>query len=75
MPHQKISVEEALQAYTINGAYASFEENIKGSITRGKLADFVVLERDITSIAPEEIRDIKVLKTVVGGEVVFEDGQ
>lgn len=69
---QKISVEEALKAYTIHAAFASFEESIKGSLTPGKLADFVVLEKDITQISPTEIRDVKVLATVVGGRVVFE---
>ena len=72
VPEQKISVEQALQAYTINAAYASFEEKIKGSIEVGKLADFVVLDEDITTIAPEKIRDVKVQQTVVGGKTVFE---
>ena len=56
IPEQKITVEEALRAYTINAAYASFEENIKGSLESGKLADFVVLEKDITTIPAPEIR-------------------
>jgi predicted amidohydrolase YtcJ len=72
IPEQKITVEEALKAYTIRAAYASFEENIKGSLEPGKLADFVILEKDITSIDPVEIRNVQVLKTVVGGKVVFE---
>jgi hypothetical protein len=72
VPEQKITVEEALRAYTVNGAFASFEEGIKGSLDRGKLADLVVLDRDITRIPPETIRDTKVLMTVVGGRVVFE---
>ncbi|KXK23489.1 MAG: amidohydrolase [Bacteroidetes bacterium OLB12] len=72
VPEQKISVEEALKSYTIRAAYASFEETIKGSIAPGKLADFVVLEQDITQIDPSEIRKVKVLKTVVGGKTVFE---
>jgi hypothetical protein len=71
VPEQKISVEDALKAYTINGAYASFEEGIKGSLEPGKLADFVILEKDITVIDPVEIRDVKVLRTVVGGKVVY----
>jgi predicted amidohydrolase YtcJ len=71
IPEQRITVEEALQAYTINAAYASFEENIKGSLEPGKLADFVVLEKDITTITPEQIRDVKVLRTIVGGKTVF----
>ncbi len=71
VPEQKISVEEALKAYTINGAYASFEEGIKGSLEAGKLADFVVLDKDITAIDPVEIRDVKVVRTVVGAKVVY----
>ncbi|HRE65587.1 MAG TPA: amidohydrolase [Cyclobacteriaceae bacterium] len=72
VPEQKISVEEALKSYTIRAAYASFEEDIKGSIATGKLADFVILERDITQIDPVGIREVKVLKTVVGGKTVYE---
>ena len=71
-PEQKISVEDALKAYTKVAAYASFDENIKGSLEPGKLADFVVLEKDITNIDPVKIRKVKVLKTVVGGRIVFE---
>jgi predicted amidohydrolase YtcJ len=69
---QKISVEDALRAYTIHAAYASFEEKIKGSLEVGKLPDFTILEKDITKIAPETIRNVKVIKTVVGGKIVFE---
>jgi predicted amidohydrolase YtcJ len=72
VPEQKIGVEDALRAYTVNAAYASFEESIKGSLERGKLADLVLLDSDITRIAPETIRDAKVLMTIVGGKVVFE---
>ena len=72
IPEQKISVEQALKAYTISAAYASFEESIKGSLEPGKLADFVILDQDITTISPEKIREVKVLKTVVGGRAVFE---
>jgi len=71
IPEQKVTVEEALRAYTINAAYASFEEGIKGSLERGKLADFVVLEKDITTAPPEEIRNVPVLMTCVGGKTVF----
>ncbi len=71
IPEQKITVEEALRAYTINAAYASFEENIKGSLEPGKLADFVVLEKDITTIPAPEIKDVAVLMTVVGGKAVY----
>ncbi len=72
IPEQKISVEEALNAYTLDAAFASFDEKTKGSLEPGKLADFVILEKDITSILSEEIRNVSVLKTVVGGKVVFE---
>lgn len=71
IPEQKISVEEALVAYTRDAAYASFEEEIKGSIEVGKLADIVVIDRDITAIPPEEIVDAEVRTTIVGGEVVY----
>ncbi|MEE9503921.1 MAG: amidohydrolase [Thermodesulfobacteriota bacterium] len=73
-PEQAISVMDALRLYTINGAYASFEEKIKGSIERGKLADMVVLDRDILTIPEEEIKDIKVEMTIVGGEIVYQRG-
>ena len=72
VPEEKITVEEALKAYTVNAAYASFEEDIKGSLEPGKLADFVVLDRDITSIDPVEIWDMKVWQTWVGGKKVFD---
>jgi predicted amidohydrolase YtcJ len=71
IPEQKITVEEALKAYTINAAYASFEENIKGSIEPGKLADFVILSENLFTIPPENIRKADVLQTVVGGRVVY----
>jgi len=64
-------VEEALEAYTIGAAYASFDEQRKGSLVRGKLADFVIIDRDLTEIPPEQIRDAKVDLTVVGGRVVY----
>ncbi|MBL7817312.1 MAG: amidohydrolase [Saprospiraceae bacterium] len=72
MPEQKITVEQALRAYTMGAAFASFEEKIKGSLEVGKLADFVILEKDLTNIAPETIRDVKVIATYVGGKAVFE---
>lgn len=71
IPEQKITVAQALQAYTRDAAYASFDDDLKGTLEAGKLADFVLLERDITAIAPEEIRDVKVMMTVVGGKTVF----
>ena len=58
--------------FTLNGAYASFEERIKGSITPGKLADLVVLDRDPRSVAPEELHTLRAEMTVLDGKVVFE---
>ncbi len=72
VPEQKITVEEALRAYTSGSAYASFDENRKGTLERGKLADFTIIDRDLTRIPPAEIRDAHVLMTVVGGKVVYE---
>lgn len=72
VPEQKISVEEALMGYTIDAAFAEFAEKEKGSLEVGKLADFVLLDTDLTKIAPEKIRDVKVLMTVVGGKVVYQ---
>ena len=63
---------DALRAYTIGAAYASFEEGIKGSLERGKLADLVLIDSDITQIPPEAIRDARILLTVVGGRIVYE---
>jgi predicted amidohydrolase YtcJ len=72
---QKLTVAEAVEAYTMGSAYAEFQENVKGSITPGKLADMVVLSDDIFSIDPAKIRDVKVLKTVVGGKIVWGEKQ
>jgi len=68
---QKVTLDQALAIATINGAYASSEEAIKGSITAGKLADFVVLEKDPHDVNPDEIMNIKVNRTVIGGKTVF----
>jgi len=72
LPEECISASLALTLYTINAAYASFEEDVKGSITPGKLADIVLLSNDPTKAPPEQIKDIKVEKTIIGGEVVWE---
>ena len=72
IPEQKISVEDALRAYTQGGAYAEFAEKEKGTLAPGMLADFVILDRDLTKIAPETIRDTKIMMTVVGGKATFE---
>jgi len=71
-PEQKLTVAEAVEAYTMGSAYAEFQEKVKGSITPGRLADMVVLSDDIFSVDPAKIRDVKVLKTIVGGKVVWE---
>jgi predicted amidohydrolase YtcJ len=71
-PEQKLTVAEAVEAYTMGSAYAEFQEKEKGSITPGKLADMVLLSDDIFSIAPEKIRDARVLKTFVGGKLIFD---
>ena len=65
-----MTVDEALTIATINGAYASHEEHLKGSITAGKLADFVMLEKDPHDVDPDTIKEIKILRTVVGGKTV-----
>jgi predicted amidohydrolase YtcJ len=70
--NQRVSVDEALQINTLNGAYASFEENIKGSVTLGKLADFVVLSDDLHTVKPEKIKDISIVRTVVGGNTAYQ---
>ena len=72
VPEQKISVEEAVRAYTLGSAYAEFQEQVKGRLTPGKLADLVMLDRDIFAISPEEIARARVLMTIMDGRVVFE---
>jgi predicted amidohydrolase YtcJ len=68
--NQRITVDEALRIGTLNGAHASFEEGLKGSITEGKLADFVMLAEDPHRVDPERIKDIRIERTVVGGVTV-----
>ena len=70
-PEQKITVEEAIEAYTLTSAFAAFDEDIKGSISPGKLADLVVLSQDLLTIDPNAIPETEVLYTIVGGKVVF----
>ena len=72
LPGEAVSVEEALSMYTRGSAYASFEEDVTGSIEEGKRADLVLLDRDPTTVEPEEIKDIRAVMTVVNGEVVWE---
>lgn len=71
-PEQKLTVTEAVHAYTMGSAYAEFQEKEKGSITPGKLADMVLLSDDIFSIDPVKIGDVKVLKTILGGKVIWD---
>jgi predicted amidohydrolase YtcJ len=71
IPEQKISVEDAIKCYTLNGAYASFDEDKKGSIEPGKLADLVVLNENILKISPEKIKDAKVDMTIFDGEIIY----
>jgi predicted amidohydrolase YtcJ len=73
-PEQKLTIKEAIKAYTMGSAYAEFQENEKGSITAGKLADMVLLSDDVLSIDPVKIRDVKVLKTWVGGKLTYDAG-
>jgi predicted amidohydrolase YtcJ len=71
-PDQKMSRDEALRSYTINCAYASFQEDILGALTPGKLADITVLSKDIMTVPDEEILDAEVLYTIVGGKVMYQ---
>ncbi len=71
-PQQKLTIEEAIAAYTTGSAYAQFAEKDKGKLAPGMLADFAVLDRDLTKVAPPEILKTRVLRTVVGGKTVYE---
>jgi len=72
VPEQKITVAEAVHAYTVGAAYAEFQEKDKGSLEAGKLADLVVLSDDIFHIAPEQIEKTRVEMTVFDGKVIYE---
>jgi hypothetical protein len=74
-PEEAITREQALKMYTINNARASFEEDLKGSIEEGKLADLVVLSDDLLTCAEETIKTIQPLLTVVDGKIVFSSGR
>jgi hypothetical protein len=67
-----VTVDEAIRIATVNGSRASYEENLKGTIAEGKLADFVILEKDPHDVAPDTIKDIKVVRTVAGGRTTYE---
>jgi len=73
-PEQKLTVQEAIEAYTLGSAYAEFQEHEKGSIAPGKLADIVLLSDDILKLDPVRIRDVRVVKTWVGGKLVYDAG-
>ncbi len=75
VPEQKITLDEAVRAYTIGSAYAEFAEKVKGTITPGKLADLVMLDRDIYAADPAEIDKTRVVLTMVDGRVVWEEGK
>ena len=71
-PEEKMQVEDVIDAYTLVSAYNEFKEDFKGKLSPGYVADLIVLDRDIFSIDPDEIKDIKVLKTMIDGEFVYE---
>ena len=72
IPEQKISVDEAVRAYTVGSAYAEFADGVKGSLKPGMLADLVILDRDIYTTQPSQIDQTKVLTTIMDGKIVFE---
>ena len=74
IPEQKISVEEAVRAYTVGSAYAEFTDDVKGTLAPGKLADIVIIDRDIFKIDPVEIEKAKVTMTIMDGRAVYEAG-
>ena len=71
-PDQRLTLDEALRGYTLEAAYAEFEETAKGSIEEGKLADLIVISGDITRLAPKDLLSIRVLTTIVNGKVVYQ---
>ena len=72
LPEQAMTREQALRSYTLNNAWAAFEEDVKGSLTKGKYADITVLTKDILTIPDDEIRSTEIAYTIIGGEVKFE---
>jgi predicted amidohydrolase YtcJ len=74
-PEQKLTLDEALKGYTVEAAYAEFEEGVKGRIEQGRLADLIVLSVDITKLAPKQILSERVLRTFIGGRVVYDETQ
>jgi len=75
VPQEKITTEQALTAYTSSAAYASFDEDIKGQLKSGMLADFVILDKNLLEVTPEKIAEVRVLRTVVGGETIYQRGE
>ncbi len=73
LPEQHLTVEESIRAYTISSSYASYEENIKGSLEAGKLADFAVLSDNIFEVEKDKIKNINCVMTVKGGKIVFDN--
>jgi len=71
-PEQRLDLEKSLRSYTVNNAWAEGEEASKGSLSVGKLADLVVIDRDLFAIPPEQLKEARVVLTIVGGRVVFE---
>ena len=72
IPEQKITIDEAVRAYTSGSAYAEFQENVKGTLSNGKLADFIIVSDDIFTGSPQKMLNTKVLTTVVDGKVVYQ---
>jgi predicted amidohydrolase YtcJ len=72
-PEQKLTMDQAIAAYTTGSAFAEFEENVKGTLAPGMLADFVVLDQDVTAVPPAKVLATRVLRTVVGGKTVYEE--
>ena len=70
-PEQRITREQAIRLYTINNAYLTFEEKEKGSLEPGKLADFIILDKDILNCPLDEVKDIQVERTYLGGKLVY----
>jgi predicted amidohydrolase YtcJ len=73
-PEQCVNVEQAIRTYTINGAWQDHQDQVRGSIEVGKLADFCIIDQNILTIDPHKIDSLKVLMTIVGGKVVFDAG-
>ena len=71
-PEERLSIMQALELFTRNPAYIGFEEKQKGSLEAGKFADFIVIDRDVLTIPPDQLKDVQVLQTWVGGEMIYE---